>query len=176
MDLSVHNAVLDGGLKKIDISIDNGVIRKISNEPLPRAENALDAKGCLVVPPFFESHFHLDNTLLLGGVNTSGTLQEAIALYAEKKINMSVDDISNRAAETLKLGLANGVCYLRSHVDIDPLGKLKLLEGVKKAKEKFEEIVEVQIIAFPQMGLVNDPETVDCSYPLHKQRESEIKK
>lgn len=164
MDLSLHNVLLVGEKSTVDIGIENGLISKISSEPISSATRSIDANGKLAVPPFFESHFHLDNTLLRGSVNLSGTLREAITLYAAKKKEMTVDDIVERASETLELCLANGVCYLRSHVDIDPIGKLKLLEGVKKAKEKFSGIVDVQIIAFPQMGLVNEPETVDLMY------------
>jgi len=164
MDLSIHNAVLEGGSSIVNIGIENGLISKISSESIPWSDKSIDADGCLITPPFFESHFHLDNSLLEGGVNSSGTLREAIALYAEKKQDMSVDDIASRAAETLRLCLANGVCYVRSHVDIDEIGKLKLLEGVRQAKAEFAGIVDVQIIAFPQMGLVNDPETVDLMY------------
>ena len=35
---------------------------------------------------------------------------------------------------------------------------------MKAAQELFADIVDVQIIAFPQMGLVNDPETADLMY------------
>jgi cytosine deaminase len=164
MNLTIHNAVLDRGLRTVNIGIENGLISKISSDPIPRAEKTIDANGSLVTPPFFESHFHLDNTLLVGGINQSGSLKEAIELYTAEKGEMTEDDIFERASETLKLCLTNGVCYLRSHVDIDPVGKLKLLEGVKRAKERFSGIVDVQIIAFPQMGLVNDPETVDLMY------------
>ena len=164
MNLSIHNAVLDRGSRTVNIGIENGLISKISGDPIPEADKAINANGNLITPPFFESHFHLDNTLLVGGINRSGTLKEAIEIYAAKKEVMTEEDILERASETLKLCLANGVCYFRSHVDIDPLGKLKLLKGVKKAKERFTGIVDVQIIAFPQMGLVNDPETVDLMY------------
>jgi len=164
MNLSIHNAVLDKGLKTVNIGIKNGLISTVSGDPISKADKAINANGNLITPPFFESHFHLDNTLLVGGINQSGTLKEAIELYAVEKGEMTEEDILERASETLKLCLSNGVCYLRSHVDIDPLGKLKLLKGVKKAKERFSGIVDVQIIAFPQMGLVNDPETVDLMY------------
>ena len=164
MDFTIHDAFVDQKYEKVDIGIENGLIKEISLGSLPKGKESIDAKGCLVVPPFFESHFHLDNSLLSGGINQSGSLREAITLYTEKKENMTIDDIVSRASETLKLCLVNGVCYLRSHVDIDTVGKLKLLEGVKKAKDLFSGIVDIQIIAFPQMGLVNDPETVELMY------------
>lgn len=164
MDFTIHNAVIDQSAPNVDIGVLDGLIKVISTDPIERGELSIDGEGGMIVPPFFESHFHLDNTLLQGGVNQSGTLREAIQLYGDKKREMSIDDIVDRASETLELCLINGILYIRSHVDIDPVGKLKLLEGVKKAKEKFAGIVDVQIIAFPQMGLVHDPETVDLMY------------
>ena len=164
MELTIHNALIDQTSERVDIGIDDGLIVSISETAIDHGDHFIDAKGGLVVPPFFESHFHLDNSLLEGGINQSGSLQEAIKLYTAKKRDMTVEDIFNRAAETLKISLANGVCYFRSHVDIDEIGGLKLLEGVKRAKDEFAGIVDVQIIAFPQMGLVNYPETVELMH------------
>lgn len=164
MDMTIHNALLDQTLEEVDLGIKNGKIVIISSDELEKGEEYIDAKGCLVVPPFFESHFHLDNTLLRGEVNQSGTLREAIKLYGKKKEDITIENIVSRASETLRICLENGVCYLRSHVDIDSIGKLKLLEGVKEVKELFAGIVDVQIIAFPQMGLVNQSETLELMY------------
>jgi cytosine/creatinine deaminase len=164
MDIIIQNALLDKTMQGTNIGIENGVISKISKGKIGEAKQTFDAQGNLVVPPFFESHFHLDNTLLWGDVNQSGTLREAIELYARRKEIMDIDDIVERASETLRMCLANGVTWVRSHVDIDDIGQLKLLEGVKAAKEKFAGIVDVQIIAFPQHGMVRDPETVELMY------------
>ncbi len=164
MDITIHNALLAHSLQIVDIGILNGVIAKISTKKLDKGEQSYDAKGGLIVPPFFESHFHLDNTLLWGDVNESGTLREAIELYANRKRAMDIEDIVDRASETLRMCAANGVLYVRSHVDIDDIGQLKLLEGVKAAKDKFAGVVDVQIIAFPQHGMVRDPETVELMY------------
>jgi cytosine/creatinine deaminase len=164
MDIILQNALLDKTMHVVNIGIEHGVISKISKEAIGQAKQTFDAQGRLVVPPFFESHFHLDNTLLWGDVNKSGTLREAIELYASRKRSMDIEDIVARASETLRMCLANGVTWVRSHVDIDDIGQLNLLEGVKAAKEKFAGIVDVQIIAFPQQGMVRDPETIDLMY------------
>ena len=162
--ISIQNALLDRSMQVVNIGIKDGVISKISTGEIGEADQTIDARGKLVVPPFFDAHFHLDNTLLWGDVNESGTLREAIELYANRKRTMDIDDIVERASQTLRMCLANGVTWVRSHVDIDDIGQLKLLEGVKAAKEKFAGIVDVQIIAFPQHGLVRDPGTVELMY------------
>jgi len=57
------------------------------------------------------------------------------------------------------MALQNGTGWLRSHTDIDSVSKLKMLAPIVAAKEKFQGLVEVQIVAFPQLGLVADPES-----------------
>jgi len=164
MDITIHNASLKGTSNTVDLGIRHGVFAVISEKPIDKGKESIDAQGCLVVPPFFESHFHLDNTLLWGDVNHSSTLKEAISIYASRKENMTIEDIVERASQTLQMCLTNGTMYVRSHVDIDEIAKLKLLKGVKAAKDKFAGIVDVQIIAFPQNGLVHAPETVEMMY------------
>jgi len=73
MNLSIHNAVLDRGSRIVNIGIENGLISKISGDPIPEADKAINANGNLITPPFFESHFHLDNTLSVGEINQSCT-------------------------------------------------------------------------------------------------------
>jgi cytosine deaminase len=124
-------------------------------------DRAIDAQGAMVSPPFIESHFHLENALLWDTPNHSGTLKEAIAIYADIKKNLDTPDIVRRASLVLRAALANGTFWMRNHVDIDQLAKLRLLEGIVATREKFKGILDIQIIAFPQMGLAKNPETVD---------------
>jgi len=169
MEVTIHNGLLDPGLERVDLGIEDGRIVCISHEPVPEGDQSFDAKGGLLVPPFFESHFHLDNSLLQGGVNRSNTLHEAISLYAAEKGSMTTGSMVSRAAETLRMCISNGVLYLRSHVDIEPESGLKLLEGVRAARDLFAGFVEVQIIAFPQLGMARSPETVDLMYAAMEQ-------
>lgn len=73
MNLSIHNAVLDRGSRIVNIGIENGLINKIFGDPIPVADKAINDNGNLITPPFFESHFHLDNTLLVGEIIQSCT-------------------------------------------------------------------------------------------------------
>jgi cytosine deaminase len=160
MDVTIHNALLDKTPELVNIGIENGQIVKITTDALSSGEQSIDALGRLVIPPFFESHFHLDNTLIWGDYKTHD-LSEAIEAFSRAKVDMDTADIVRRSTETLRMCLANGVFWLRSHVDIEHDAQLKLLEGVKAVRELFAGIVDVQIVAFPQNGMARDPEAVE---------------
>lgn len=164
MDVTIHHALRDHTLDSVNIGINDGVIVAITPEELEFGAVTIDAGEQLIIPPFFEPHFHLDNPLLWGEVNNSGTLQEAIEIYARVKKDRDLDDLVARASEALRESLAHGVLWFRTHVDIDPTVRLHLLDGVRKAKEKFSGVMDIQIIAFPQFGMADDPETVDLIY------------
>jgi cytosine deaminase len=164
MKLTIHNAILDTTLRPINIGIDDGKIALVTTDEIAPGEQAIEADGAMVSPPFIESHFHLENALLWEVPNHSGTLGEAIDIYAEIKKKLDTPDIVRRATTALRTAVANGALWIRNHVDIDHIAKLQLLEGIVATREKFEEVIDVQIIAFPQLGLARNPEAVDCMW------------
>ena len=165
MDLVIRNAISDTTGEPIEIGITNGVITAIASAGLPAGTQEIDAEGGMLSPAFLESHFHLENALLWDGViNQSGTLHEAIELYAEVKKRLTVDDIVNRAGLALRAAAANGTLWLRSHVDIDHIAKLSILRGVVAARERFAHLVTIQLVAFPQLGMARNPEAVEMMW------------
>lgn len=168
MDFTLHNAILDTTLNPVHLGIQDGKIAVISSEPIEPGTQAMDAGGAMVSPPFAEAHFHLENAMLWDTPNRSGTLREAIEIYAEIKKNLGKDNLVDRSTKVLRSALSNGVLWLRNHVDIDQVAQLRLLEGILAAKEKFAGVVDVQIVAFPQLGLARNPEAVDL---MHKAME-----
>ena len=164
MKLTIHNAVLDTTLRPINLGIDDGKITVVTTDDIPPGEQAIEADGAMVSPPFIESHFHLENALLWKTPNQSGTLGEAIDIYAEIKKTLDTPDIVRRATTALRAAVANGTLWIRNHVDIDHIAKLQLLEGIVATREKFKDTIDVQIIAFPQLGLARNPEAVDCMW------------
>lgn len=96
----------------------------------------VDAENGIAYPPFVEPHIHLDATQTAGqpNWNQSGTLFEGIERWAERKSLLSHEDVKARAWKTLKWQIANGVQYVRTHVDVsDPtLTALKAMLEVKK--------------------------------------------
>ncbi|WP_157618710.1 amidohydrolase family protein, partial [Vibrio sp. HI00D65] len=116
----------------------------------------LDAQGGIAVSPFCEPHIHLDTTQTAGepNWNISGTLFEGIERWAERKELLSIEDVKSRAKQTLKWQIANGVQYVRTHVDVsDPT--LVALKAMVEVREEMEEWVDIQIVAFPQEGILS---------------------
>lgn len=164
MDLTIHHATLDTTLEPVNIGIAGGKIVSISQDEIPSGLQSIDAQGCMVSPAFSEPHFHLENSLLGEVPNNSGTLQEAIKIYAKIKRNLDTPDIVQRSTKTLHEALSNGVLWMRNNVDIDQVAKLRLLEGIVAVQEKFRGVVDIFNIAFPQLGLARNPEAVDLMW------------
>ena len=123
------------------------------------AERTIDTEGRLAIPGFVEPHIHLDKALILDSVrpNVSGTLTEAIEIIWERKRNYKVEEIAQRAGRVITSAIENGVTHLRTHVDVDSIGGLRPLEGVALARERYKEFIDIQIVAFPQEGILRDP-------------------
>jgi cytosine/creatinine deaminase len=123
------------------------------------AERTIDAQGRLAIPGFIEPHIHLDKALINRSVrpNRSGTLTEAIEIIWERKRNYIVEEIAQRAGQVIESAISNGVTHLRSHVDVDTIGGLRPLEGVALARERYKDLIDIQIVAFPQEGILRNP-------------------
>jgi cytosine deaminase len=165
MDLTIHNALLDTTLENVHIGIINGKIERVSQDEIPPGDHSIDAQGAMASPAFIDPHFHLENSLLWREpLNESGTLREAIDIYAGIKINLTTDDIVARATQAVREALPHGTLWMRSHVDIDQNAKLNLFNAVKVVREKFEDVFDIKIVAFPQHGMAKNPEAVELMW------------
>ena len=142
------------------ILIEEGKISRIfpQDEVFNYSGEILDGEEGIIYPPFVEPHIHLDATQTAGqpNWNQSGTLFEGIERWAERKSLLSHEDVKSRAWKTLKWQIANGIQYVRTHVDVsDPT-----LTALKAMLEVIKEIapwVDLQIVAFPQEGILSYP-------------------
>ena len=118
----------------------------------------LDGEGGLVMAPFIEPHIHLDTTQTAGepSWNQSGTLFEGIERWAERKAQLTHEDVKSRARQTLKWQIANGIQFVRSHVDVSDPG-LVALRAMLELREEMKPWVELQLVAFPQEGILSYP-------------------
>ena len=142
------------------IAIDKGRFGAITpmGEAHDESYEVLNARGGLAIPPFIEPHIHLDTTQTAGepNWNQSGTLFEGIERWAERKALLSHEDVKARAWKTLKWQIANGVQFVRTHVDVsDPT--LTALKAMLEVKQEVAPWVELQIVAFPQEGILSYP-------------------
>jgi cytosine deaminase len=164
-DLVIHHARHDQTGALIDVGIRDGLIAALESSGIGPGARAIDAEGRMVSPALIESHFHLENALLWDGVlNQSGTLEEAIRVYAGVKRDLTPDDIMRRAALALQAAITNGVLWIRCHVDIDRVAQLHILKAILPVRERFKDLIDVQVIAFPQHGMARDPEVVDLMW------------
>ena len=60
-----------------------------------------------------------------------------------------------------QLAALNGNTHIRAFADVDSKAKLIGVKALLKARDEFKGIVDVQVVAFPQDGVVREPGTVD---------------
>ncbi|MGB6117372.1 MAG: amidohydrolase [Mesorhizobium sp.] len=142
-----------------DVELRNGVFGAFG--AAPDGVDAIDGKGRLILPPLVEGHCHLDKTLLgcpwmgfVGGKNVKARIVEEKTL--RRGLAMPVEE---RGALLLEAEIAAGTGYLRSHVDIDAEWKLANLEAVVALREAYRDRIDIQIVAFPQGGILASPGT-----------------
>jgi cytosine deaminase len=156
----VKNLFIENSEKSSDIKILNGKFADIGQNLIPdKGEAVIDTGGKLALPPFIESHIHLDTCLTAGDPcwNISGTLFEGIECWSKRKEKLSKADISERVNKVVRMQAQNGIQYIRTHVDVtDP--SLIALEAMIELKAELKDYVEIQIVAFPQEGILSYPD------------------
>ncbi|MCD4715007.1 MAG: amidohydrolase family protein [Clostridiales bacterium] len=157
MDLIIRNARLRTG-ELTDIGITDGKLSQIASSISSKDTEEIDAAGLLVTPPFIEPHIHLDKVNILDVVrpNVSGTLTEAIEIIWDKKKNYTVEDVVERSMKVIQKAIQNGTLHMRTYVDVDTIGGLRPLEGILALKEQVKHLIDLQIVAFPQEGIVKN--------------------
>ena len=154
-DLLVKNCMLASNKDPQDILIEAGIIKDISTEIIVEKIPVIDADFHFVTPPFVDSHFHMDATLSYGlpRVNKSGTLLEGIKLWGELKPSLTADAIKERALKFCKWAIARGTLAIRSHVDVSGQNLIGV-EALLDVKEMMKDFIDIQLVAFPQDGLL----------------------
>jgi len=157
----LRNARLRGRKGLCDIALDHdGRIRTVGPRIRPaKGGRVLDAEGGLVVPSFVDSHLHLDLAYSLDVVkpNRSGTLLEAIRHWDEAKRRMKPADVRDRAIRAIHEEVQFGTGRIRTHVDVGTSAGLRLAEGVLAAREACRHLADIQVVVFPQDGILRDP-------------------
>jgi cytosine deaminase len=160
LDLLITDSRLLDRDGRFDIGIAGGRIVEIGQVSTSSAARRIDAKGGLVTTSFVDPHFHLDKVLSRDYVGAL-TYSEAFARAREAKANFTVADVEARVCKALDLAVAQGLGAIRSQVDVDFATGLVSLEGVMRARERFSGLIDVEIVAFPQEGIVTDPKAPD---------------
>ncbi len=161
-DLLLRN-VRPHGRETCDILIRDGRIAGLGSfdpDPGMAVENG---RGALAIPGFVEAHTHLDKTtwgMPWHENNRRSTLRERIDFERLNRIAIGIDP--HRQSMRHAIGLAaHGATHIRSHVDIDPTHGLANLDGVMRTREKLRDLIDIEIVAFPQSGVMVMPGTLE---------------
>ncbi|WP_064608220.1 cytosine deaminase [Photobacterium sp. J15] len=158
--LLIRNISLLDRQGRQQILIEDGIIKYVGpdSDTHKFTGRVIDGAGGIAIPPFCEPHIHLDTTQTAGepNWNISGTLFEGIERWAERKAQLTKDDVKTRASQTLKWQIANGIQHVRTHIDVsDP--NLTALKAILEVKEEMKDHINIQIVAFPQEGILSYP-------------------
>jgi len=156
-DLVLKNCRVKGKGERVTIAIKDRRIAQIS-ESLVRGKEEIDVEGRLVLPAFMNMHTHLDSALTLGRprYNESGTLWEGIRIWGELKRELTKEDILTRVEKVAKWCVATGTLWVRTNADCT-LESLVTVKALLEAKNKLSELLDIQVTAFPQDGILTDP-------------------
>ncbi|MFV0474265.1 MAG: amidohydrolase family protein [Pikeienuella sp.] len=152
----------DGAL--VDIGVEAGRIAAIT--PAAGAASAAeDFGGALVVPGFVEGHVHLDTSFhgdawkphkpCAAGFN----VRERVRFQKENMAEAA--PMRERARNQLELCLGHGSTRRRSHVMIDNDVGLSHVEAIREVREASADRIDLQLVAFPQNGIVTNPGTAE---------------
>lgn len=138
-----------------EILVENGKIKEIGNN-LAACDEVIDLGGKLVTPPYVDPHLHLDYVYTLAELGKdgagSGTLFEAIEMWPVFKQTLTVESVKKLALKGIMDEVSQGVQHIRTHIDVtDP--KFTGLKAMLEMKEELKNIVDIQIVSFPQQGM-----------------------
>ncbi|MDF1793763.1 MAG: amidohydrolase family protein [Thalassobaculaceae bacterium] len=155
-----RNARLTDG-RTVDIVIRDGLFAGF--EAPAQTHDGEDLGGKLVLPGLIDGHIHLDKTFL--GLpwrphRAGPTVPHRIAAEKDGRADLPVS-VEERAKTFLARETCLGTVALRSHVDIDPDSRLDHLHQVMAARDAFAGIIDVQLVAFPQSGVLIAPGVAD---------------
>ena len=156
-DLDIRNARLLDRDGIFDIDIRNGTVKRIEKASGDVPTDAIDAAGGLLTQSCTDTHFHLDKVFSRDHFGALSP-EEAFAHARNVKTKFTVDDVAERAGKALELAIAQGIGSMRAHVDVDFATRLVSIEGVLRAREAFRGLIDIEIVAFPQEGIITDPE------------------
>jgi len=162
LDLIFDNAVDIHG-NRLSLAVHDGRLVDVA----PRCEHHLareriDLQGRLVLPGFVDGHIHLDKSFVGDHWQPhipAMSLRERLAI--EKKQLASARSMTERADTLIAQAASFGTTAMRCHVDVDATTGLAHLHAVLEARERWHGIVDIELVAFPQAGIISCPGTAD---------------
>lgn len=149
--------------RAVDVTLRGGRIARIADaDPQAPAEGAeIELGGLLLLPGLVDGHIHLDKTLtgLPWRPHIPGDGVAARVAAEKRALAEAGVPVAERAMALVRQVAAFGSTALRSHVDIDGDIGLAGLEALLALREEVRDLTDIQLVAFPQSGVLADPGT-----------------
>lgn len=169
-EIVVRNAYVTTEDAVVDVSINDGAIVAISTDIPDTAETEIDAAGGLLSPGLIDAHFHTDMALAASGGRRpeynreTFSREQLIERSHEYFAGQSGEKLRSRIRRAAELAVANGVLHLRNHVYIDSEVGTKVIEATLDVRDKLADVIDMEIVAFPQQGFLRDPGSQDVAH------------
>ena len=161
-DLFVSN-VRPYGAEPADILIRAGHIAAVGMITPMAGMPVLDGMGKLALPGLVEAHTHLDKSLLGLPWYRNDVGERLIdKIENERAVRKILPiDPAQQSRRHAMLAVSHGSTFIRSHVDVDTDCGVSGIEGVMATREALADLVAIDLVAFPQSGLLVRPGTVE---------------
>jgi cytosine deaminase len=150
--------------RTVDIAMGDGRIADVAPglaEATPGAAR-IEGDGLLALPGLVDGHMHLDKTLTgLAWMGHRAKPERMSRIETEKELRGTLPPVTERAANLVSCCIAHGTTAIRSHVDIDPEIGLSHVHALAEVRERFAGRIDIQLVAFPQSGVMRAPGTAD---------------
>ncbi|MFC9390388.1 amidohydrolase [Streptomyces venezuelae] len=147
-----------GAAKATDLVVVDG---RVSDGPAPRGAKVVDGGGRIALPSLVDAHIHPDKTTWEGSW-VSRRPASGIADYVAQDVELFRSQrrpVVERAYGLMSHAVSRGTRAMRAHADVAPAYGLAGVEGVAAARERLRHALDVQIVAFPQHGVIRTPGT-----------------
>jgi cytosine deaminase len=168
--------ILQGRLRNradlVDIEIVAGVIRSIEPAGIKNPEGLpIDAGGNLVTESFVNPHLHLDKVFTHSGLGDAaltdyqagnmGHAMGAIETAAAVKVGQDRDVMLVAGRRALAMAAYYGTTHIRALADVDSKAGTRGVEVLLALKQEFAGVVDLQVVAFAQDGIIREPGTAE---------------
>ena len=157
--IRLANTLLADG-RRVDVDVEGGRIAALAEPaaPAPAGAQRIDLAGALLVAGMVDGHIHLDKTLIglpFQPHRAGDTVAERIAREKELRRELRYP-VEARARRLIQQVAGHGTTALRSHVDVDSEIGLSGLHALLRVREAARDLIDIQIVAFPQSGVIAD--------------------
>lgn len=149
----------------VDAVLHDGKISALlpAGSAAPELATLVDGQGQLLLPALVESHVHFDKTLWATPwrPNSAGPTRNHRISNEHTVLKDFPVPMAERAGPLIEHCIAQGSLYFRSHLDTQTVWGLKHVQEMLALREKYRHLIELQLVAFPQGGLLMAPGTLE---------------